>query len=62
MRSSGAARTAAGAPVTVCLVPARSLIVTSSGKLSRASAKQKFMDGGFDRAVTPGRAAAVAQG
>lgn len=37
-----------GAPVSVILVPSRSLIVTSSGKLSRQRTRRKFLAGSFD--------------
>jgi len=46
--ASAAARLAANAPVRVSLVPLSSLIVTSSGKISRARARQKFVCGGFE--------------
>lgn len=44
---SAAARAATGAPVTVELVPVRSLPMTSSGKLSRAAARVRYLAGGF---------------
>lgn len=43
-----AARIAANTSVRVCLVPLSSLIVTSSGKISRARARGKFLAGGFE--------------
>ncbi|MEM8634482.1 MAG: fatty acyl-AMP ligase [Pseudomonadota bacterium] len=43
-----AAKTAANTSVHVGLVPLSSLIVTSSGKISRARARQKYMNGGFE--------------
>ncbi len=46
--ASAAARTAANATVHVGLVPLSSLIVTSSGKISRARARQKYVGGGFE--------------
>ena len=46
--ASAAARTAANASVRIGLVPLSSLIVTSSGKVSRARARQKFVHGGFE--------------
>lgn len=46
--ASAAARTAANATVHVGLVPLSSLIVTSSGKISRARARKKFVGGGFE--------------
>lgn len=46
--ASAAARTAANASVRIGLVPLSSLIVTSSGKISRARARQKFVHGGFE--------------
>ena len=42
------ARTATGAPVEVVLVAPRALPVTSSGKLSRSAAREKFLDHGFE--------------
>ncbi len=47
---AAAARSVAGVPVTVEFVPARSLVMTSSGKLSRASSKRKFLERSFDPA------------
>lgn len=46
--ASAAARIAANTTVRVGLVPLSSLIVTSSGKISRARARQKFVGGGFE--------------
>ena len=46
--ASAAARLAANASVRIGLVPLSSLIVTSSGKISRARARQKFVGGGFE--------------
>lgn len=46
--ASAAARTAANTSVRIGLVPLSSLIVTSSGKISRARARQKFVHGGFE--------------
>lgn len=46
--ASAAARIAANAAVRIGLVPLSSLIVTSSGKVSRARARQKFSNGGFE--------------
>lgn len=46
--AAAAARVAANAPVRIGLVPLSSLIVTSSGKISRARARQKFVGGGFE--------------
>jgi len=46
--ATAAARTAANTSVHVGLVPLSSLIVTSSGKISRARARQKFVGGGFE--------------
>ncbi len=39
---------AAGAPAEVVLVRPHSMVMTSSGKLSRAKVKQKYLDGAFD--------------
>ncbi|NQY12915.1 MAG: AMP-binding protein [Henriciella sp.] len=44
-------RQTVGAPIEVILVPTRSLIMTSSGKLSRMRTRQKFISGEF--AVEP---------
>jgi len=41
-------RQSVGVPVQVVLVPPRSLIMTSSGKLSRAANRAKYEAGGFD--------------
>lgn len=46
--ASAAARIAANAPVHIGLVPLSSLIVTSSGKISRARARLKYVGGGFE--------------
>ena len=42
---SGAIRLEIGAPVTLILVPRGSMISTSSGKLSRARVREKFLNG-----------------
>ncbi len=39
---------AAGSPAEVVLARPHSLVMTSSGKLSRAKVKQKYLDGAFD--------------
>jgi fatty-acyl-CoA synthase len=41
-------QSAAGAPATVVLAKPHSMVLTSSGKLSRARVKQKFLAGEFD--------------
>ena len=41
-------QTAAGAPATVILAKPHSMVLTSSGKLSRAKVKQKYLAGEFD--------------
>ncbi|MEM6626806.1 MAG: AMP-binding protein, partial [Pseudomonadota bacterium] len=41
-------RQAVGAPIEVIFVPTRSLIMTSSGKLSRMRTRQKFISGDFE--------------
>ena len=46
--ATAAARLAANSPVRVGIVPLSSLIVTSSGKVSRARARQKYVGGGFE--------------
>lgn len=42
-------RQSVGAPISVVFVPTRSLIMTSSGKLSRMRTRQKFISGAFER-------------
>jgi fatty-acyl-CoA synthase len=44
---TAATRAATGAPVSVELVGVRSLPMTSSGKLSRAAARARFLAGGY---------------
>ncbi len=44
-------QTAAGAPATVILAKPHSMVLTSSGKLSRAKVKQKYLAGEFDDAL-----------
>lgn len=44
-------QTAAGAPATVILAKPHSMVLTSSGKLSRAKVKQKYLGGEFDEPV-----------
>lgn len=58
---AAATRNAFGAPVDVRLVPVRSLPMTSSGKLSRAAARARFLAGGYhdEGDVAAPRAAAV---
>ncbi|MEL7283354.1 MAG: fatty acyl-AMP ligase [Pseudomonadota bacterium] len=41
-------RQTVGAPIEVIFVPTRSLIMTSSGKLSRMRTRQKFISGAFE--------------
>jgi fatty-acyl-CoA synthase len=41
-------QSAAGAPATVVLTKPHSMVLTSSGKLSRAKVKQKYLSGEFD--------------
>ncbi len=41
-------QTAAGAPATVVMARPHSMVLTSSGKLSRAKVKQKYLAGEFD--------------
>ena len=45
-------QSAAGAPATVILARPHSMVLTSSGKLSRARVKQKFLAGEFDEYVS----------
>jgi fatty-acyl-CoA synthase len=52
---------AAGSPAEVVLARPHSMVMTSSGKLSRAKVKQKYLDGAFDEplaATEPRRAEA----
>jgi fatty-acyl-CoA synthase len=44
-------QSAAGAPAEVVLAKPHSMVMTSSGKLSRAKVKQKFLEGAFDEAM-----------
>ena len=44
-------QTAAGAPATIVLAKPHSMVLTSSGKLSRAKVKQKYLNGEFDEAL-----------
>ncbi|WP_298911656.1 fatty acyl-AMP ligase [uncultured Algimonas sp.] len=55
---SAAIRLEVGVPVQLMLVPKSTMIITSSGKLSRARVKQKYLDGGIIdlQAPTPLRA------
>ncbi|PWE34030.1 fatty acyl-AMP ligase [Maritimibacter sp. 55A14] len=59
---AAATRASCGAPVSVELVGVRSLPMTSSGKLSRAAARARFLAGGFAEVVQadPSRAPALA--
>ncbi len=43
-------QSAAGAPAEVVLVKPHSMVMTSSGKLSRAKVKEKYLEGAFDDA------------
>jgi len=55
---------AAGAPAEVLLVRPHSMVMTSSGKLSRAKVKLKYLDGAFDddgAAGAPGQPKALAE-
>jgi fatty-acyl-CoA synthase len=42
---------AAGSPAEVVLAKPHSMVMTSSGKLSRAKVKQKYLDGAFDEPI-----------
>lgn len=44
-------QSAAGAPAEVVLAKPHSMVMTSSGKLSRAKVKAKYLDGAFDEAL-----------
>ena len=44
---------AAGAPAQIVLARPHSMVMTSSGKLSRAKVKQKYLNGAFDDVATP---------
>lgn len=56
---SAAIRLEVGVPVQLMLVPKSTMIITSSGKLSRARVKQKFLDGGIIDLQTPTQLRAV---
>ena len=43
-------QSAAGAPAEIVLAKPHSMVLTSSGKLSRAKVKQKYLEGAFDEA------------
>ncbi len=45
---AGVIQSAAGAPAKVVLARPHSMVLTSSGKLSRAKVKAKYLDGAFD--------------
>lgn len=55
--ASSAVSAAAGVPVSIQLVPLSSLVVTSSGKISRARARSKYLDGGFEDLLQSSREA-----
>ncbi|MEX0646023.1 MAG: fatty acyl-AMP ligase [Parvularculaceae bacterium] len=44
-------QSAAGAPAEIVLAKPHSMVMTSSGKLSRAKVKAKYLDGAFDEAI-----------
>ena len=44
-------QSAAGAPAEVVLAKPHSMVLTSSGKLSRAKVKAKYLEGAFDEAL-----------
>ncbi len=44
-------QSAAGAPAEVVLAKPHSMVMTSSGKLSRAKVKAKYLEGAFDEAI-----------
>ncbi|GHA81530.1 acyl-CoA synthetase [Algimonas arctica] len=56
---SAAIRLEVGVPVQLMLVPKSTMIITSSGKLSRARVKQKYLDGGIIDLQTPTQLRAV---
>lgn len=61
---AGVIQNAAGAPAEVVLARPHSMVMTSSGKLSRAKVKQKYLDGAFaeeQRSITSPRALAEAR-
>lgn len=60
---SGVIQNAAGATAEVVLARPHSMVMTSSGKLSRAKVKQKYLDGAFDaeRAATAAAQPALAE-
>ena len=57
---SAATRSATGVPVSVELVGVRSLPMTSSGKLSRAAARTRYLAGGYETAPTAQEPVSVA--
>ncbi len=54
---AGVIQNAAGAPAEVVLARPHSMVMTSSGKLSRAKVKQKYLDGAFNEEKSSGDAA-----
>ena len=54
-------QSAAGAPATVILARPHSMVLTSSGKLSRAKVKQKFLAGEFDEPTPTAAPKALAE-
>lgn len=46
-------QSAAGSPAEVVLARPHSMVMTSSGKLSRAKVKQKYLEGSFDEPLSP---------
>lgn len=56
---SAAIRLEVGVPVQLMLVPKSTMIITSSGKLSRARVKQKYLDGGIIDLQAPTQLRAV---
>ena len=59
---SAAIRLEVGVPVQLMLVPKSTMIITSSGKLSRARVKQKYLDGAIIDLQAPVKLHAVEGG
>lgn len=52
-------QTAAGAPAEIVLARPHSMVMTSSGKLSRAKVKAKYLSGAFDEAIAEAEASSA---
>jgi fatty-acyl-CoA synthase len=54
-------QSAAGAPAEIVLARPHSMVMTSSGKLSRAKVKAKYLDGAFDEPSAEAEPRALAE-